>query len=262
MRVSTSSSQRPSMPEIKKIFKSAMAAGLILPEVGQGLMIVFNKRADLCAELAIDHPSSHIINEALFELTEAFGFVVLKNCSAQTIPHDPQSKLSQGKNSDSNFLQDPYHYDVPPDNLTLRRREYMTGIYKVSPAAREMDTICVLEADVKEAIPKLDTQDLSFDVIDALDDMARPDYHFRLYHKDETIARDVIRYQYPQFVEDVYALIPEGRKYRQKWLQDQWDILVMANVHSNWLHARPTGYALGYNERPINPLKGLYLERD
>ena len=262
MLISKPLQPRPSVPEIRKIFKSAMAAGLILPEVGQGLMIVFNRQTDICDELAMKEPSSHIVHDAFFDLVKKFGFVVLKNCTTHRLPHDESSKLSRGVDGDGNFLQDPYHYDVPPANIQMRRPAYMSGIYKTSREAREMDTLCALEADVKLAIPQLDTSELSLEVIDALEHMAEPNYHFRLFDPEETLAREVVKLQYPDFVEDVFALIPEGRKYRQTWLKDKWDILVLANVHSDWLHARPKGYALGYNEKPVNPLSGLYLVRD
>lgn len=254
---------RPSVKEIRQVFPSAMAAGIALPEIGQGLVIVFNQLADFCDELKLPATSAKMKHEALFNLTKAFGFIVLKNCTAQRLPDEDASKLSSGKDFDGKFIQDPYHYDVtPPErDLALPAEGYMSGIYKKTAAAREADTFFALEADVKLAIPQLDRYDLGDDVSDALGEMAKPDYHFRLYNPIEGRARQIIRKQYPEFVDDVFALIPEGRKYRQSWLQDQWDILLCANVFSGWVHARPTGHLMTNQEDRANPLGGLYLHR-
>jgi hypothetical protein len=261
--------KRPSVKDVKAIFPSANAVGIILPEVGRGLHIGFNHLVDFGKELKIAVPSAKVRHEPLFELVKAFGFVVLKNCSAQTIPDEGASSLSHGQDSDGKFIQDPYHYDVfqpkqdqedhvePADNHL-----YMSGIYKKSAEAREEDTFYAIETDVKEAIAKLDMDDLPDDVRDALAQMMRGDYHFRLYHPDEHEARNIVKKQYPGFVDDVFNLIPERRKYRQTWLKGQWDILLLSNVFGDGLHARPTGHMMTSIEVPANPLRGLYLFKE
>ena len=253
--------KRPSLKEIKSIFPNANAVGMILPEMGKGLMIAFNTRADLCHELSIDNPSLIVRHEDLFRLTKNFGFVVLKNCSAARLPDNDASTLSHGKDSDGKFIQDPFHYDVAPSDhpLQILKGGYMTGIYKSTAEARQEDTVYATEADVKEAIAKLYQDHLNDEVRKALGDMMKPDYHFRLYHPDETSARHVIRQQYPEFVDDVFHLIPKERKYRQRWLKDQWDIFIFSNVFGDCLHARPTGHSMMNDEAPSNSLRGLYL---
>ena len=258
---STAPFLRPSIKEIKSIFPSAMAAGILLPDIQTGLVIHFNRRADLCSELNLTTPTAKISHAGMFDLVKQFGLVVLRNCAALSVPDEELSRLSKGADYDGNFIQDPYHYDMaPPQNqLNLPDPLYMSGICKKSSEARESDTVCAREADVKKAILKLDKSDLPIEVVDALDEMATPDYHFRLFHAAEDGARQIIKRQYPDFVEDVFALIPEGRKYRQAWLKDTWDMLLIANVHGDWLHARPTGPMLARNEAPANPLQGLYI---
>lgn len=256
-----SSIRRPSLQEIRGIFPSATGVGIALPEIGRGLVVGFNRLAIFGDELKIAGASSQVTHAPLFELTRTFGFVVLKNCRARDIPDKEASKLSHGKDSDGKFIQDPFHYDIvpPENNLGLPPDDYMSAIYKNSPEAREEDTLYALEGDVKEAIRKLDKDDLPDEVVDALSEMERPDYHFRLYHPQEQGARQIVRAQYPDFVEDVYRLIPDGRKYRQAWLKDQWDIFIHANTYRDGLHARPTGHMMMSTEVPSNPLCGLYL---
>ncbi len=254
---------RPSIKDIRDIFPSATGVGIVLPEIGRGLSIGFNRLANFSDELNIVNPTSKIRHAALFELTRKFGFVVLKNCTASLIPDDDASELSCGKDSDGRFIQDPFHYDVAPEGhgLDLPPEDYMSGIYKISPDAREEDTLWALEVDVKEAIGKLDIYDLSIEVQGALAKMVRPDYHFRLFHEREHPVRTIVKQQYPEFVDDVFRLIPDGRKYRQHWLKDKWDILIHANTYGDALHARPTGHMMMVNEEPVNPLRGMYLYR-
>lgn len=250
---------RPSIKDVRDIFPSATGAGIMLPHIRQGLMIEFNQRAEICSELGIGDPSSFISHRPLFDLTRIFGFVVLRNCSAKRVPVGNASKLSNGLDGDSKFIQDPFHYDVPPNEFILSERDYMSGIYKTSPEARDTDTLMAREADVKDAISKLNVSTLPLIVMEALDAMVAPDYHFRLFHPAENEARQIVKLQYPEFVEDVFALIPQNFKYRQKWLKDQWDILLMSNVFGDWLHARPTGHVVTSHEAAVNPLSGLYL---
>lgn len=252
---------RPSIKGIRDIFPSATGVGIVLPEIGRGIAIGFNRLANFADELKINEPTSKIKHAALFDLVRTFGFVVLKNCAAQTIPDDDASVLSRGKDIDGKFIQDPFHYDLAPPNhfLNLPPEDYMSGIYKVSTEPREEDTLWALEIDVKDAIRKLDTDDLPIEVQDALSDMAKPDYHFRLFHPHEHMARTIVKQQYPAFVDDVFRLIPDGRKYRQQWLKDKWDILIHANTYGDALHARPTGHMMTSHESPLNPLRGMYL---
>ena len=252
---------RPSITDIRDIFPSATGVGIMLPEIGRGIAIGFNRLANFTGELNIASPTSKIRHTALFDLVRTFGFVVLKNCTAQTIPDDDASILSRGKDSDGKFIQDPFHYDLAPSNhfLNLPPEEYMSGIYKISPDAREEDSLWALEIDVKDAIRKLDADDWPIEVQDELMDMAKPDYHFRLFHPREHMARTIVKHQYPEFVDDVFRLIPDGRKYRQHWLKDKWDILIHANTYGDALHARPTGHMMTSHESPLNPLRGMYL---
>lgn len=251
----------PVLKEIKTIFPSATGVGIILPEIHRGLAVHFNKRADFFSELKIDSPSAIIIKESLFDLVCQFGFVVLKNCVVAGVPDVSASQLSRGKDSDGRFIQDPFHYDVPPPDCKrpLPKGDYVSAIFKTAPDERFEKTFYALETDVKAAIEKLDKNDLSDEVIEALEAMVRPDYHFRLYHPNENWARQIIKLQYPEFVEDVFKLIPNARKYSQGWLKDVWEVFIHANTFGDALHARPTGRMMMYSEPPFNLLSGMYI---
>lgn len=255
--------RHPSLKEIKEIFPSATGVGLILPygeEGYKGLKIRFNRCVSLFDELQIEKPSVKIFHSGLFELNLAYGFVALENCKGCGAREDA-SQLSSGKDVDQRFIQDPPHYDVPPphNQLGLPQEQYMSGICNELETGREEDTLIALEEDFRSAIIQLNKDNLHDDVCDALAEMSKPDYHFRLYHPLETEARDIVRRQYPEFTADVFALIPEGRKYRQSWLSGQWNTLFFSNVYGKALHGRATGRQLLSHETAKNPLSGLYL---
>ena len=247
---------RPPLIDIKKIFPGATGVGVILPEIKRGLVVQFNRRADLFEELKIETPTKNVISQSLFDLVRGFGFVILKNCTALGVKDNDFAKLSGGRNKEERFIQDPFHYDYFP-----QRKNFVAGICQLTDEGREEDTLYARECDVKDAIRKLSKDGLSDDVVQALDAMAKEDYHFRLYNVFERPARQQIRDYYPEFVEDVFALIPEGRKFRKKWLTGEWDIAMDANIFGDVLHARPTGRFIRYGDSASNPLAGLNISR-
>jgi len=247
---------RPSLREIKDIFPNANGVGLCLPEIGRGLKIRFNTRANFFDELGCAEPSKKISCRPLFELAAQYGFLVLENCTAIGISENDYSRLSSGHNQDGRFIQDPFHYDHI-DGMD----DFAACIYTQNDNGREEDTLYALESDVREAILSLPRVGLSYDVIDALDKMGDPSYRFRLFQNDDSLTRHVIKHDYPEFVSDVFARIPPTRTFRKKWLKGVWDMTIDGNIFGDIVHARPTGHAMVMGEAPDNPLRGLYITR-
>ncbi len=246
--------QRPSIKQVKEIFPSATGTGLILPEIQRGLVIQFNQCADLFGELKMSEPCRDIKSKPLFHLVQKFGFVVLKNCKAVGVQREGLARLSHGRNAEGLFIQDPFHYDYFPG-----KENFVAGICQMTDEGREEDTLYALESDVRKAIGKLDKRQLSDETIQALNQMTKENYGFRLKSPFDIPARMEVRDNYPSFVEDVFALIPEGRKYRKKWLKGQWDIAMDANIFGDILHARPTGRYVAMGSMGHNPLCGLNI---
>ena len=59
------SKKHPPLIEIRTIFPSATGVGILLPEIGKGLVVQFNRQANLFDELEIRNPSKNIFNCSL-----------------------------------------------------------------------------------------------------------------------------------------------------------------------------------------------------
>ncbi len=248
------SKKHPPLIEIRTIFPSATGVGILLPEIGKGLVVQFNRQANLFDELEIRNPSKNIFNCGLFELANKFGFVTLKNCSVPI--HKNFSRLSRGRSSEECFIQDPFHRDRLPCFV-----EFTTVMFKNSADKRDEGTYYAREQDVRDAINQLIKKGgLSSEIIDALQEMVSPSYSFMLYNEQDMPARDIIQNLFPDFTQAVFDIIPSNLKYVQKWTSDEWNISIHSNT-GDMLHGRPTGRHLLGKEKPENKIIGMEIYR-
>jgi len=211
MTIRKSSIHRPSIIEIREIFPSATGVGIILPEIGKGLHIHFNGVANFFDELKISKESLTFYSRKLPSLLKAFGIINLMNCFIPEFSN--KGGLSSGRDNLGRTLQDPFHRDwleTRPDFLTVIHRQMLKD--KLFDEGRDTPTFYAREKDVRIAISQLSRQGLTPSVQSALSAMEDPDYRFRLYDEGEMPARQLIQFEYPSFVENVYALIPDSHK--------------------------------------------------
>ena len=208
-----------------------------------GLSAVFKKLTYLSADIfrIVGSTRFKFRNAEMCSLTEEFGVVSLSNAYMWGTPNLSLSgsELPQGV-----LLQDPVHRD-PCEGITL--------IQKLDEHKRLTPTDYTFASDVREAVAKLNRENLPEKLCGALDLMQSAGYSFSL-EGEELRVREIIQLGMPDFSEKVFSLISEDRKFRKSWDSDKYEVVLHSNRPDYILHGRPA-----CSENVKNILSGLHI---
>ena len=206
---------------------------LVRPNVNVGLSIEFKEAMDLNYLVQSSYSISDL--QSLRKLTHEFGFLRLKNAFVATGCYN--AKISGDR---MGGILDPFHRDDFVNNGS--HDNMLSMLSKKVTYGRELPTYYALQDDVKKAINTLlqKSSSISDNARLVLQTMLEDNYNFAVTTNDHKI-RECLQKEYPDFVQEVFNLIPNENTYSHKWNSGENFVLIHSNKRDRQLlHARPS----------------------
>lgn len=203
---------------LTKLFGIPVESAEFLMTDNIGLSVVFKNRTTIDA---ID-----IIQ--IVELTNRYEILRLRNVfGSVTFGETNISACTRN----GILMHDPFHRDI--------FKEKKVGVTELlnSGHGRDAPTVYAYEDDVRRVVTLMaQSGDYSGAIVDTLNEMSRVDYFFA----PSGTARKILLEAIPDFTDQVFARIAEGRKFKQNWRAGEFDAVFHSNS-GKILHGRLCG---------------------